>query len=201
MKSLREYLTESAKRYDFRIKIACDCTEKEDKLKSMLERFSVAEFKKAGITPIQELPLDFPKLRNREVTIYEVSLAYPTTQFELTEYIATGLGLAGEEIAVRKPGEPLEEYQQQVEQREDPLLLDPNYKEAGTPKFEEYYGEKYNASFLKSLQADAQERRKERGEQIPTAVESKSTGPNDTNSLPQNNTSVLNKVAQDPRKK
>ena len=27
MRSLKEYLTESAKKYDFRIKIACDCAD------------------------------------------------------------------------------------------------------------------------------------------------------------------------------
>lgn len=196
MRSLKEYLTESAKKYDFRIKFACDCADKEEKLKTMLERFSVADFKKSGQTPIQELPLDFPKLRNREVTIYEVTLEYPTTQFELVEYISNGLAINRDEIVVRRPGEPTEEYQTPAEPRTEALLNDPNYKEAGNPKFDEYYGEKYNASFLKSLQADADARRKERNEQIPTTVEGK-----DTNSLPQNNTSVFNKVAQDPRKK
>ena len=196
MRSLKEYLTESAKKYDFRIKIACDCADKEDKLKTMLERFSVADFKKTGLTPIQDLPLDFPKLRNREVTVYEVTFNYPTTQNELVEYISNGLALNRDEIVVRRPGEPTEEYQTPKEQRTEPLLTDPNYKEAPNAKFEDYYGEKYNASFLKSLQTDAQERRKERGEQIPATVEAKTT-----NSLPQNNTSVFNKVAPDPRKK
>ena len=197
MRTLKDYLTESAKKYDFRIKIAHDVSsEHEAKLRSMLERFSVADFKKIGKTPVQEFPLDFPKLKNREVTVFEVSLAYPTTQFELTEYLSLGLELAMEGIVVRKPGEPLEEYQTPAEKREDPLLLDPNYKEAGNAKFEDYYGEKYNASFLKQLNDDAKERREKRGEVIPSTVEGK-----DTNMIPQNNVSPIKQTDYDPRKK
>lgn len=198
MKSFKEYLTESAKRYDFRIKLACDCSaENEAKLKTMLERFSVADFKKTGKTPIQELPLDFPKLRNREVTVYEVSLEYPTTQFELTEYISSGLGMTNEELVVRSPGEPTEAYQQKAEKREGALLDDPNYKEAGNAKFEDYYGEKYNASFLKSLNDDAKERRKERGEQVPTTTEAKFS----TDKEEKQTSLFRHEASRDPRKK
>jgi hypothetical protein len=197
MRTLKEYLTESAKRYDFRIKLAHDVSpEHEAKLKTMLERFSVADFKKIGKTPVQELPLDFPKLRNREVTVFEVSLEYPTTQFELTEYVSQGLEIAKEGIVVRKPGEALEEYQTPSEKRNGALLDDPEYKEAGSPKFEDYYGEKYNASFLKSLNDDAKRRREERGEVIPGALEH-----NDLNTIPQNNTSPIKQTDYDPRKK
>lgn len=198
MKSFKEYLTESAKRYDFRIKLACECsTEHETKLKTMLERFSVAEFKKVGKTPIQELPLDFPKLKNREVTVYEVSLEYPTTQFELTEYISSGLGMTNEELAVRSPNEPTEAYQQPVEKREGALLDDPNYKEAANAKFEDYYGEKYNASFLQSLNNDAKERRKERGEQVPTTTEAKFS----TDKEEAQTSLFRHEASRDPRKK
>lgn len=197
MRTLQEYLTESAKKYDFRIKLAHDVSpEHEAKLRTMLERFSVADFKKIGKTPVQDFPLDFPKLRNREVTVFEVSLDYPTTQFELTEYVSQGLEIAKEGIVVRRPGEPLEEYQRPTEKREGALLTDPDYKEAGNAKFEDYYGEKYNASFLKSLNDDAKKRREERGEVIPSTVEGK-----DLNSIPQNNTSPIKQTDYDPRKK
>jgi hypothetical protein len=173
MRSFKEYLTESAKKYDFRVKVAGTFTaEQETKLQGLLSRFSVAEFKKTGKTPIQNLPLDFPKLKNVEVSIYEVSLDYPTTQFELTEYLASGLGVAGESIVVRKPGEPLEEYQTPSEKREGALLTDSEYKEAPNADSNDFYGEKYNTKFLQSLSKDAAERRKARGEVIPSSDQS-----------------------------
>ena len=184
MRSFKEYLTESKKTYDFRIKVAGGCTtEQEDKLKGLLERFSVAGFKKVGTTPIQDLPLDFPKLRNMEVSIYEVSLEYPTTQFELTEYISSGLRLTNENLVVRRPGEPLEEYQEPAEKRTGALLNDPNYSEQPKVDSADYYGAKYNTTFLKSLQADAAERRKARGEVVASEGAAKFSTDTESSSL------------------
>jgi hypothetical protein len=172
MKSFTEYLTESKKQYDFRIKIAGEMsTEKEDTMKRLLGRFTnentLTGFKKSK-TPIQAVPLDFPQVKNCEVNIYEVTLDFPTTQFELTEYLAAELGIGKQNLVVRRPGEPSEEYQMPVEKREGSLLLDPDYKEAGSPQFEDYYGDKYNTGFVKELNDILKLQRKERGEEIPT---------------------------------
>jgi hypothetical protein len=169
MKSFKEHLTESKKQYDFRIKIAGDFTaEQESNLKTALSKYSVAGFKKSGKTPIQDLPLDFPQVKNCEVNIYEVTLDYPTTQFELTEYIANHCGINKSHLAVRRPGEPTEEYQHIEEPRSGALLDDPDYKEAGNAKFEDFYGDKYNSGFVKELNDILKLQRKERGEEIPT---------------------------------
>ncbi len=170
MRSFKEYLTESVKKYDFRIKVAQECnTESETKMKGLLERFSVAEFSKKGKTPIQQLPLDFPKIKNAEVSIYEVTLSYPTTANELHKYLTAEMGINENYMVVRSPLEPTEEYQAPAESRTGALLSDPDYKEAPNAKFDDFYGEKYNTAFLKHLNADAAERRKQRGEQIPTS--------------------------------
>ena len=170
MRSFKEYLTESVKKYDFRIKVAQECTtDNEAKMKGLLERFGVADFSKKGKTPIQQLPLDFPKIKNAEVSIYEVSLSYPTTSNELHKYLTAEMGINENYMVVRSPAEPTEEYQAPAEKREGALLTDSEYKEAPNAKFDDYYGEKYNTSFLKQLNADAAERRKQRGEQIPSA--------------------------------
>ncbi len=169
MKSFKEYLTESKKQYDFKIKIAGPVDkELENTLKSCLERFVPSNFKKAGITPIQELPLDFPNVKNMEVNIYEVSLEYPTTQHELTEFVAQNLKVNKGHIVVKRPGEPSEEYQTPAAERKGALLDDPDYKEAPNAKFEDYYGDKYNSGFVKELNDILKLQRKERGEQIPT---------------------------------
>ena len=172
MKSFTEYLTESKKQYDFRIKIAGEMSaDKEEDMKRLLGRFTnentLTGFKKSK-TPIQAVPLDFPQVKNCEVNIYEVTLDFPTTQHELTEYLAAELGIGKQNLVVRRPGEPSEEYQTPTEKREGALLLDPDYKEAGSPQFEDYYGDKYNTGFVKELNDILKLQRKERGEEIPT---------------------------------
>jgi hypothetical protein len=171
MKTFKEYLQEGlqTKKYPFRVKVAGMFTaEQEDKLKSMLDRYKVDSFKKVGTTPIQELPLDFPQVKNCEVSIYEVTLDYPTTQHELTEYIGAGLGVNKSHLAIRSPTEPSEEYQHQDPKREGALLNDPDYKESPNAQFEDYYGDKYNTGFVKELNDILKLQRKARGEEIPT---------------------------------
>lgn len=198
MKSFTEYLTESKKQYEFRIKIAGDVTsEQEDTMKRLLGRFalndSLTKLKKSK-TPIQSVPLDFPQVKNCEVNIYEVTLDYPTTQFELTEYLSAEMGIGKQNLVVRRPGEPSEEYQQEEPKREGALLTDPDYKEAGNPQFEDYYGDKYNSGFVKELNDILKLQRRERGEEIPTEGAAKFN----TDS-PEGTKGVLQQ-AQDPRK-
>ena len=169
MTTFKQYLSESKKQYPFRVKIAGQVsTEQETLLKSVLGKYTVSEFKKVTTTPVQELPLDFPQLKNCEVNIYEVTLDYPSTQQELTEYISTELGVSKNNLAIRRPGEPTEEYQHAEPKREGALLDDPDYKEAGNPQFEDYYGDKYNTGFVKELNDILKLQRKARGEEIPT---------------------------------
>ena len=200
MKTFKTHLSESfsAAKRDFRVKVAGDFTsEQEAKMKSMLERFQVDGFKKVGITPIQSLPLDFPQVHNCEVHIYEVTLEYPTTQQELLEYLTQGLEVSKQNLVVRRAGEPYEEYQHADTKREGALLDDPNYKEAGSPKFEDYYGDTYNSGFVKELNDILKLQRKVRGEIIPESKPDdiiKNPGQT-TNDIPTYNTSPVRKQA------
>lgn len=195
MKNFKDYLSESTKKYDFKIKIAGEfTTEQANTMKALLGRFQVSGFKSSGKTPIQELPLDFPKIKNAEVCIYEATLDYPTTAWELHEYLSSNMGISKDAIVVRRPGEPQEEYQQTKEERKGPLLTDSEYKESPNAKFEDYYGDKYNTGFVKELNDILKLQRKARGEVIPKTADVKYN----TDSLAYN-TSVL-KQADDPRK-
>jgi hypothetical protein len=176
MKNFKEYLSESytAKKHDFRVKVAGEfTTEQESKLKTMMDRFQVDKFKKVGTTPIQTLPLDFPHVKNCEVHIYEVTVDYPTTQQELSEYLTQGLLVSKQNLVVRRPGEPSEEYQTPVEKREGALLNIPDYKEVENANFEDYYGSKYNSGFVKELNDILKLQRKARGEEIPMETAAK----------------------------
>lgn len=201
-KTFKEYLIEGKRQYDFRVKIAGEVTpEKETCLKSILERFTISKFRKSAKTPIQELPLDFPQVRNCEVNIYEVTLDYPTTTQELTEYLSAELNIGKQCLVVRRPGEPGEEYQTPQEKREGALLDDPDYKEAGNAQFEDYYGDKYNTGFVKELNDLLKLERKARGEVIPNVADDVTRADGKTtNDIPTYTTSPV-KQAYDPRRK
>jgi phosphoketolase len=113
MKTLVEYLAESKKTYPFKIGIAGELPEgTEDKLKTSLEKFQIANMSSGKKTPIQERPLDFPQLQNTEVTYYEVEVNYPTTTQILQEYLGKCCSIPQSHIIVRNPNERQEEYQQ-----------------------------------------------------------------------------------------
>jgi hypothetical protein len=204
MKSFKEYLSESKKTYTFRVKVAGDVSSDQEKaMESLLAKYSLSSFKKTGKTPIQELPLDFPKVKNKEVNIYEFTVAYPTTQFELTEYLSSELAITKECIVVRRPDEPYETYQEKVDPQESPLLLDSEYKEAPSVNSEDYYGDKYNSGFVKELNDILKLQRKERGEVIPEASD-KITGTDakakfNTDSVGNTKSPIMQ--SPDPRKK
>lgn len=205
MRSFKEYLSESKKNYTFRVKVAGEFSkDQENALESLLSKYEISSFKKAGTTPIQELPLDFPKVRNAEVSIYEVVLSYPTTQFELTEYLSSNLKVSKDSMVVRRPGEPTEEYQEPIVRREGALLTDGDFSEVPKVNSDDFYGDKYNSGFVKELNDILKLQRRERGEVIPEASD-KETG-TDTKAkfntdAPQNNTSPIKQSDYNPLRK
>jgi hypothetical protein len=169
MKNFKEYLAESAKSWDFRIKIVGSVdAERTKMLETLLSKYMVSNFKKVGTTPIQDLPLDFPHIKNMEVTIFDITVDYPVTQEELRDYLANGLGATKDTMVVRRPGEPYERYQETKKTRDGVLLDDPNYTEAEKHNFDDYYGDKYNSGFVKELNDILKQQRKARGEVIPS---------------------------------
>ena len=163
MSTFTQYLTESAKQYDYKIKIAGDLEENfATKLETALNKFDLANLSSGKSYPIQQTPLDFPQFNNVQVTIFDATTNYPASVFEMSEYLANYLNLAKNQIVVRKPGEPTEEYQadmtiaKEITEFES-VLQDVEYKDAPKIKADEVYGDKANQSLLKELLKDRQE--------------------------------------------
>ena len=155
------YLAESTKQYDYRIKVAGDIDKDfGTKLEQELQKFEVAKMSAGKSTPIQETPLDFPMFKNTNVTIYELVTNYPASVFEMAEYIANYMGLARNQVVVRKPGEPTEEYQDNMTMKKSEYaskLLDLEYKDLSKiTDTAELHGTKANMSLLKELLKDRQ---------------------------------------------
>ena len=159
MSTFTQYLAESSKSYDYKIKVAGVLADDfASKLESALAKFEVAKMSAGKKTPIMTLPLDFPALSNEQVTIFDVTTNYPASQRVMHEYLSDILRVPATHIVVRKPGEPTEEYQDnmQVAQKSEYAnkLLDIEYRDAPKVKGEDFHSTKANMGLLKELLKD-----------------------------------------------
>ena len=156
MSTFKDYLTESTKSYDYKVKVAGTIADDfASRMETALQKFEVAKMSAGKKTPIMTLPLDFPALSNESVTIFDVTTNYPVAVNTLKEYLADYMNMNSSLIVVRKPGEPTEEYQadMQIGQKSEYAnkLMDIEMKDAPKVKAEEFYGDKYNMGMLKEL--------------------------------------------------
>ncbi len=152
MKSFNEYLTESKKTYEFKVKIAGDLAEGfKDKLKGAMERYSVVKMDNGKRLPIAERHLDFPELENTNVTVFNVEIAYPTTTQVLENYISQVCDCELARVRVRTANQEAEQAQEEANRKEaesKPLIgqCDPP-----PSNHQDIVGEKKISSFLKDL--------------------------------------------------
>ena len=159
MSTFKDYLTESTKSYDYRIKIAGEPKDiDKNALETALQKFDLAKMSAGKSTPIMTLPLDFPRLSNEQVTIFDVTTNYPESPRVMHEYLSDLLRIPMTHIVVRKPGEPTEEYQQDMDVAKKSeyanKLHDIEYKDAPKVNAEDYHSTKANMGLLKELLKD-----------------------------------------------
>ena len=155
MSNFSQYLTESAKEYNYKIKVAGEL-DKEfgKKLETRLKKWDVKSLSAGKKTPIQQVPLDFPELKNQEITIFDLVTNYPASVVELRAFVSEYTRTPIEYIRVRTPNEPTEEYQANMNAKMSEyksVLQDIEYKDAPKVRAEEIYGDKANQSLLKEL--------------------------------------------------
>ena len=182
MSTFTKYLTESTKTYEYKVKIAGDIGKDfATRLETACQKFEVQKLSAGKKTPIQSLPLDFPTLKNESVTIYELQTSYPVAVRELQEYIADYMKLSPAHVVVRKPGEPTEEYQEQIaiagKSEYKNKLHDIEYKDAPKVNAEDFHSTKANMSLLKELLKD---RESNDGPKEKEHIQSKEDAPADS---------------------
>ena len=156
MSTFKDYLTESTKSYDYKIKIA-GASKDIDKnaLETALQKFDLSKMSAGKTTPIQSLPLDFPALSNEQVTIFDVTTNYPEAPRVMHEYLADLLKIPMSHMVVRKPGEPTEEYQDAMGAEKTSefasKLQDVEMKDSPKVNKDEHTGDKYNMSLMREL--------------------------------------------------
>ena len=178
MITFAKYLTESTKTYEYKVKIAGDIDKDfGSRMETALQKYEVQSLSAGKKTPIQSLPLDFPALSNESVTIFDVTTNYPTAVREMQEYLADYMNISPAMIVVRKPGEPTEEYQNEMEATKKSeyksKLDDIEYKDAPKVNAEEFHSSKANMSLFKELLKDKVPQEFEKTEKAETGATTK----------------------------
>jgi hypothetical protein len=129
MKTFAEYLTESRKTFDYRIKIAGDTKpgfmkEFEQKLK----QFDVVKATAPKTTPVQKTLVDFPQYNNESMTFMDVTFNYPATPPQITQ-IAELLGLDPNRICIqdRVYAEKMDSERERQDAESKNLLTDTDF--------------------------------------------------------------------------
>jgi len=162
MKTFKDYLAESKKTYGFRIKVAGPLPEGfEERVKAKMGKYGCGKFEKVATTPIQKTALEFLELSNIEVSIFECECSYPVTPQQIQIDVHESTGTPNTHLRVRNVNDPLEQAQPIEDVSGKALLNDSEMKDAEKIKHKEYFGNDFNASFIKDLAKSSKERAKE----------------------------------------
>lgn len=92
MRSLKQYIAESVKSYNYTIKIAGEVDKNFlDLFKYNLNKFSPIRISDPKSTPVQKDPYGFPELQNQPITIIKADFRYPATE-PMIQQVAQLLG-------------------------------------------------------------------------------------------------------------
>lgn len=160
MKSLKEYLAESEKTYDFRFKSIVELTDEQlDKFERHLRKYEAFDIESPKKTIMQRAPMDFYNTDAGEVFIIDFKTKLPATPPQLTNEIIEKLGIAERDFRVRSKGSPAEmEDALNIDNdsagpvEKSALLDDENYSEVEGHDVSDYTGEEHKTKFLKDLE-------------------------------------------------
>lgn len=100
MKTLHDYLAESASTHDYRIKIVGDVpADFMRQFRDQLKKFDPAKMGEVKTTPVMSQPQDFPAYPNQSVSMIDVSFRYPATDPQIRQ-MAGLLGLEQDRICI-----------------------------------------------------------------------------------------------------
>lgn len=181
MKSFAEYLTESKKIFQFKVRMA-NCNDKNlDAIETALKQFDLISMSKIKNYPPEDRSLEFPGVGICEVKDFDVELNYPTTDISVRNAVAHASGLKLDQVmAYTKEG-----YTQRMRDIE---YAKNNSKGQAVLTKQELEAEpkpKLDLSLIKNLET----------RKYDFEAKSDATGKT-TNDLPQNNISPMGSIKQ-----
>jgi hypothetical protein len=124
MRSLGEYLTESAKQYMFRVRLACECNrDLLDRLKAALSKYDVDDISQPKRLPIQQKAFGFDHLDNAEIHVVDVVTNYPCTPAQLSA-VFNEIGVPASMVMVTTPNQEVLISPMAAEAGEGKAILD-----------------------------------------------------------------------------
>ena len=109
MKTFLEYLGETQKTYEFKVKVAnIDPKEHIESLKITLAAYAIESISTPKRLPIMENNIDFPNMKNCEIHMFEVTLKYPVMANQLRELISERLSVSLNQVFVTPSANPEE---------------------------------------------------------------------------------------------
>jgi hypothetical protein len=193
MKKFHEYLSESQRTYNYRIKIVGDVAPDFVKqLEQKLKQFDPVKMAKAKTTPVQAKPADFPAHSNDSVTSIDVEFRYPAIEPQIKQ-IAQLLFLDPNRIIMLTTPheESLAIEKEKVEEQNKDLLADTDYP---APDAEQ---KALSADYSAPYDEHAVLKNAYRSEF--TVAGGKTPPAKTTNDLPMGTTSPMTKVKRPPR--
>jgi len=153
MKSFKEYLTESKKVYEFKVKLAGDYKKAGEMIKSALSQYKVESCSAGKRLPIAETHSDFPHVTNTNVTMFDVCTAYPVTSQQVRALIAEKCRCSMDSVKVRSLAEDAEDtLNHSNDEKSGESLLNKDYEAAS--EGQKLVGEKQKFNLLKELMKD-----------------------------------------------
>ena len=129
MKNFKDYLVESERTYNYRIKVVGDIESGFLKaLEEKLKQFDIVKVSEPKTTPVQAKPADFPNHENDRVTHVDVEFRYPAIEPQIQQ-LAQLLGLNPNRIRMLTvPYEDsMETEKEKIEDQNKDLLTDTDY--------------------------------------------------------------------------
>ena len=129
MKNFKDYLAESERTYNYRIKVVGDLPSGfYNELKGKLDQFDPVTIGDQKSTPIQAKPADFPAFENDKVTSFDVKFRYPAIEPQIKQ-IAQLIGLDPNKIIMQTSvyDDNNAEYSKEVADQPESLLADTDY--------------------------------------------------------------------------
>ncbi len=193
MKNFQEYLAESQRTYNYRIKIVGDVEPALIKmLEEKLKQFDPVKVSAVKKTPIQLKPADFPAHANESVNSMDCEFRYPAIEPQIQQ-IAQLLGLDPNRIRLLTTAyeDSMADEKEKIEDQNKDLLTDTDYPAPDAEQkalSKDYSAEPHDHAVLKNAYRSEF-----------TVAGGKTPPAKTTNDLPMGTSSPMTKVKRPPR--
>jgi hypothetical protein len=130
MKSLKQFIVESQKTYEFKIKLACDSDDLDmDHVEQAVASFDPVEITKPKSLPYQT-SAEFPNAPATQIQLITVVTKYPSTPEQIRSLIANKCDIHESNIIVRTAAQDVEFENQQIVDPSGEAVLDKDYEDS-----------------------------------------------------------------------